>query len=67
MQLIQIGVGHWLIESWSHPGEYHAVDLDMGCSCRGYQCKRNCWHWKFIKEVDRVEPSCSPDMSSEPL
>ena len=50
--IIWIGRGHFLVESWTEPGEYHAVDLeDRTCSCKGWQCTGNCRHLKTLLEA----------------
>lgn len=47
-----VGRGHYLIESWTSPGEHHSVDLEEGtCSCKGYQCTNNCRHLKVLKRA----------------
>lgn len=50
-RVIPIGRFHFLVESWTEPGEWHAVDLEEDtCSCRGFECTQSCRHLLSLKE-----------------
>ncbi len=54
-QITPIGNGHLLIESWTHPGEHHAVDTkEMTCSCPGFRCLRRCRHLQKVKRLLKI-------------
>jgi hypothetical protein len=61
-----IGIGHLLIESWSHPGEHHSIDVEeMTCSCRGFQCRKKCRHLEKVRDLLKwLTTSPSPPDSS---
>lgn len=47
--ILQIGYGHFLIESISKPGEWHCVDLEeQGCTCLGHLVHGHCWHLALL-------------------
>lgn len=64
-----IGRLHFLVRSKSSMREWHVVDLEPvnvdwpegGCSCRGYNCRRDCRHIRavlsFVKAIRDLTPT----------
>jgi hypothetical protein len=55
-KLLVVGRLHFLVRSKTSMREWHVVDLEPvdqdwpegGCSCRGYNCRRDCRHMRAV-------------------
>ncbi len=55
-----IGDEHYIIESRSHPGEWHCCESGDGgweCSCLGFIRWQRCWHVRFCEALSRAASS----------
>lgn len=51
-EIIQLGYGHYLIQSRTNPEHWYAVE-DGTCTCRASDCKVRCWHLEAIEEIEK--------------
>lgn len=50
--IIHMG-NYFKVPSASKPGEYHTVDLNGQCSCKGYEVRKTCRHSELIKDLGK--------------
>lgn len=55
-EIIQLGYGHYLIQSRTNP-DWHYVVEDGQCTCKSAQCLKPCWH---LEEIERYESLLQP-------
>lgn len=62
--VIVLGQHHYLVGSWTFPGEFYAVS-DGECTCRGFECLKRCRHLAAISALERAAYENSPYICSE--
>lgn len=62
-EIIQLGHGHYAIESRTNPGDFYIVE-DGACTCRASECKVRCWHLAAIEEIENESLSTARGTNS---